>query len=77
MKSEFNGTNVRFVRVNDLPNFEPAFTLGGLRHMIFHRKVELEEAGVVCRFGRKILIDLPKFREWVSQGGARNIAGAK
>ncbi|MBN2690905.1 MAG: hypothetical protein JXR43_03475 [Burkholderiaceae bacterium] len=67
----------RFVTVNELPKFEPAFTLGGLRHILFHRGEYLEKTGVVCRFGRKILIDLPKFREWVSEGGARIIAGRK
>ena len=67
----------RFVTVNDMPKIEPAFTIGGLRHILFHRGEDLEKTGVVCRFGRKILIDLPKFREWVSHGGARNIAGKK
>jgi hypothetical protein len=37
----------------------------------------MEKSGIVCRVGRKILINLPKFREWVSQGGARDIARAK
>ena len=66
----------RFVTVGDLPRHEPAFTQGGMRHILFHRGDELEKSGIVCRFGRKILIDLPKFREWIAQGGARNIAGS-
>lgn len=74
---ESNYEQARFVTVGDLPKHEPAFKQGGMRHILFHRGPELEKAGVICRFGRKILIDLPKFREWVSQGGARNIAGAK
>ena len=74
---ETNHEQARFVTVGDLPKHEPAFTQGGMRHILFHRGVDLEKTGIVCRFGRKILIDLPKFREWVSQGGARNIAGAK
>ncbi|WP_031405387.1 hypothetical protein [Thiomonas sp. FB-Cd] len=69
--------SARFVTVGDMPKHEPALTQGGLRHLIFHRGEELERTGILCRFGRKILIDLPKFREWVSQGGARNIAGSK
>lgn len=67
----------RFVTVGNLPKYEPAFTQGGMRHILFHRGADLEKTGVICRFGRKILIDLPKFREWVSQGGAARIAGGK
>ncbi len=74
---EANHEAARFVTVSDLTKHEPAFTTGGIRHIIFHRGADLEKTGIVCRFGRKILIDLPKFREWVSQGGARHIAGAK
>lgn len=74
---EANPQPARFVTVGDLPKHEPAFTQGGLRHILFHRGVDLEKSGIVCHFGRKILIDLPKFREWVSQGGARHIAGRK
>lgn len=74
---ETNHESARFVTVGDLPKHEPAFTEGGMRHMLFHMGDELEKSSIVCRFGRKILIDLPKFREWVSQGGARNIAGGK
>lgn len=74
---ETSHESARFVTVEGLPKHEPAFTQGGMRHVLFHRGKELEESGIVCRFGRKILIDLPKFREWVSQGGARSIAGGK
>ena len=72
---ETNHEPARFVTVGDLPKHEPAFTNGGMRHILFHRGPELEKAGVVTRFGRKILIDLPAFRGWVASGGARNIAG--
>jgi hypothetical protein len=68
--------SARFVTVSDLPKYEPAFTTGGTRHILFHRGAELEKSGVICRVGRKILIDLPKFRDWVSEGGARTIAGS-
>jgi len=72
-----NHESVRFVTVGDLPKHEPAFRIGGVRHILFHRGDDLEKVGIVCRVGRKILIDLPRFREWVSAGGARNITGAK
>ncbi len=74
---EKNELAARFVTVTDLPKLEPAFTQGGLRHILFHRGDDLERTGIVCRCGRKILIDLPKFRQWVSDGGARNISGRK
>lgn len=51
------------------------FTVGGLRHILFYRGRELEEAGVVVRFGRRILIDEAKFIEWLRAGNGRKIVG--
>lgn len=50
-----------------------AFTVGGLRHILFHRGRELEAAGAVVRFGRKLLIDETAFIDWLKAGSARNI----
>ena len=50
-------------------------TIGGLRHMLFHRGRELEEAGVVVRFGRRILIDENQFLDWLRDGQGRTIVG--
>lgn len=51
----------------------PAFSIGGVRHLLFHRGPELEEAGAVIRFGRRLLIDEPRMLEWLRQGNARSI----
>ncbi len=53
-----------------------AFTVGGLRHVLFHRGDELEKTGAVIRFGHKILIDEGAFLAWLKAGAARNIRGA-
>jgi hypothetical protein len=50
--------------------------VGGFRHLQFFHGEKLEAVGVVCRFGRKLLINLPKLREFIANGGAKNIAGA-
>jgi hypothetical protein len=65
----------QFIKVTDLPKFEPALTAGGFRHLQFFHGDKLEAEGVVCRFGRKLLINLPKLREFIVSGGAKNIAG--
>lgn len=65
----------QFIKVSDISKFEPALTEGGFRHLHFFHSDKLEAAGVVCRFGRKLLINLPKLREFIASGGARNIAG--
>lgn len=67
--------SAQFMTVRDLVKAEPGFTTGGLRHLIFQRGQELDEAGVLVHFGRRVLFDLPKFREWIRSGGARQIAG--
>jgi hypothetical protein len=68
-----NETNL--YSVNSLVNSEPqAFTKGGMRHLLFHRGEELEAAGVVLRFGSKILIDKPKLIEWLRAGNGRKVS---
>lgn len=44
----------------------PAFTEGGMRYLIFHEKSNgLQESGVIARQGRKVLINVHKFFEWI------------
>lgn len=65
----------QFIKPSELAQYEPAFTLGGFRHLQFTKSNELEKAGVTVRFGRRLLINLPRFREWIALGNARVIAG--
>lgn len=45
-----------------------AYTLGGLRHLIFHAHENgLDEAKAILRLGRKVLIDEGRFFAWVEQ----------
>ena len=47
----------------------PAFSVGGLRHQIFHEHTNgLAESGAINRIGRKILIHEAKFFKWVEAG---------
>lgn len=55
---------------------QPAFTVGGIRSLLFYRGEDAERAGAVVRFGRRILIDEPRFLAWVREGGTRHIRGA-
>ena len=68
----------------DTPNFltikqfvekQPAFSAGGVRSIIFYRGDDAEKVGAIARLGRRILIDEPRFLEWVRTGGARQIRG--
>jgi len=65
----------QFIKPSKLSDHEPAFTEGGFRHLQFTKAKELEAAGVTVRFGRRLLINLPRFREWIAEGNARVIAG--
>lgn len=42
----------------------PAFTLGGMRWLLFHRQNNGLDRAIV-RVGRRVLIDVDKFFEWV------------
>lgn len=67
-----NEAQNKLYSVNSLVDSEPqAFTRGGVRHLLFHRGEELEAAGVVLRFGSKILIDKAKLIEWLRAGNGR------
>ncbi len=44
----------------------PAFTEGGMRHNIFYKDTNgLAASGAIIRNGRKILINEPKWFEWL------------
>ncbi len=74
MQTETQNTPKLF-SVNSLVDSEPqAFTRGGIRHLLFHRGAELEGAGIVIRFGSKILIDKSKLIEWLRAGNGRKVA---
>ncbi|MEI6270543.1 MAG: hypothetical protein WCP01_16830 [Methylococcaceae bacterium] len=52
--------------VNQFTTKHPAFTLGGLRSLIFNEKTNgLKSSGAVVRIGRKVLIDDAKFFAWI------------
>ena len=59
--------------VNQFVDCNPAFTMGGMRQLIFHKGSEAEQAGAIVRFGRKILIDEAAFIAWVKAGGTKVI----
>jgi len=49
----------------------PAFPEGGIRHQIFHEKVNgLAEAGAIVRFGRKVLINEERYFHVILNGKA-------
>jgi len=44
----------------------PAFTVGGMRHSIFHEESNgLAQSGAIVRMGRKILIRESNFFQWL------------
>lgn len=48
---------------------EPAFTPGGVRHLIFHAHTNgLAEAGGIVRAGRRVLIHRPRLLAWLESG---------
>lgn len=68
------GTTSPLVTVQTLAARHPdACPVGGTRYILFHACDELEADGIVIRLGRKILIDEPRYIDWLRSGGARNI----
>jgi hypothetical protein len=57
-----------------IPQFtqrNPAFPPGSIRHTIFHEKPEMIRAGVLIQHGRRLLIDEPRFFEWLRDKSRR------
>ena len=59
--------------VNQFTEKQPAFTLGGLRALIFNEDSNgLKASGAIVRIGRRVLIDETKFLAWIE---SQNKAG--
>lgn len=56
----------RLIALTDWPNHHPWPPVGGLRHLVFHEKMNGFER-VVKRVGRRVLIDEQAFFEWVAR----------
>lgn len=64
-----------YLTVRQFVERHPAFTVGGMRHQIFHEETNgLKKSGAIVRIGRKVLIDEARFFEWVQ---LQNYKGAK
>ncbi len=60
--------------VNQFTAKQPAFTLGGMRSLIFNEHTNgLAKSGAIVRIGRKVLINEEKFFNWIAaqNGGAK------
>ncbi len=55
-----------YLTVQQFIKKHPAFTMGGLRSLIFNEhQNRLAESGAICRIGRKVLICEEKFFAWI------------
>jgi len=59
--------------IKQLAAESPAFSEGALRWVVFNAKANgLDEA--IVRHGRKVLIDLPRFNDWLSRTAGQPLA---
>lgn len=62
-----------FMTVVQFVNANPAFTMGGMRSLIFkEHEHKLQEKGVIKRLGKKILIDVDAFFAWIDSQNNHN-----
>ena len=58
--------------INQFAERYPWAKAGGLRWQVFNeQKNGLQEAGAVVRVGRKVLIDVPRYFEWIDKQQGR------
>jgi len=61
----------RLATVKQIPSLYPAFTQSSLRWLIFNQSTN-NFSQCVRRIGRKVLIDLDQFEQWIDgQGGTQ------
>jgi len=63
--------------VSQFTKDNPAFPEGGVRHAIFFKGSDLQDAGAISKFGRKILINEERWLRLVEQGFFNKIAGGQ
>ena len=68
INNEIVATACFYSTVKQFCQHHPAFTIGGLRSLIFNEHSNgLAKSGAVVRIGRKVLIDEAKFFRWVEE----------
>lgn len=65
-----------YLTVKQFCEKHPAFSIGGLRSAIFWKRDELEKSQAVAQLGRRVLIDEPRFLQFVQAGGLKSVRGA-
>lgn len=61
-----NLTTSPYRTVNQFVAENPAFTKGGIRFEIFNETTNgLKEAGAIIRNGRKVLVHVPRYFQWL------------
>lgn len=64
-----------YFTVQQFTKKHPAFTIGGLRSLIFNENSNgLAKSGAIVRIGRKVLIDQAKFFAWVESQNSKGCA---
>lgn len=59
-------TTPHFLTIRQFAEIHKAFTMGGMRALVFHEHSNgLAASGAIVRVGRKVLIDEAKFFAWV------------
>lgn len=68
LKQEDKNCNIpQLMTIRQFVSANPAFTLGGIRNYIFFEEVNgLKTSGAIQRIGKKILINVDKFFDWVA-----------
>lgn len=57
---------MRLVTISQFIVENPSFTNGGMRHLVFHASNNgLNDHKAIVRIGRKVMIDIDRFFEWV------------
>jgi hypothetical protein len=63
-----------FATISLFAQENPEFSAGGIKWLIFNKRPELLEAGVIRYWGKKILIHKENFYRYILKGGTEKIS---
>ena len=73
MNPKLSNANSPFLTLKSFSEQNPDFSIGSLKWLIFNKRDELIEKGVIYYWGRKILIHPAHFFSFILEGGTKEM----
>ena len=73
-RSESLKSESPFTTIQQFSEICPEFSVGSLRWLVFNRRKELLQRGVIRYWGKKVLIHRENFYKYIMENGTRDLS---